>query len=381
MVEADERGGYPKFVAQGFNDAFLPVWLQQNGYNTYYTGKMFNAHTVNNYNKPFLNGFNGSDFLLDPYTYDYLHPVFQRNHDPPRSYAGHHSNDVLNEKTIGFLDNALAVDKPFFLVAAPIAPHSNIDAVGWQSGSTVMTEPIPLDRHKELFPDEAVPRTPNFNPDTPTGASWVKTLAKQNQSTVAYHDHFHRQRLRALQGVDELVEEVVSRLDDSGKLANTYIIFTSDNGYHIGQHRLPPGKTCGYEEDIHVPFMIRGPGISEGAVETAVTTHIDFAPTIFKLAGIEQRSDFDGAPMPLDYCPAIGHEYAAVEYWGTSVLEGLNSMIGMSVSHVLSFSLIQQALGENRHNQTTPIKPSVSWPQITTYTMPSGARTNTSSTI
>jgi N-acetylglucosamine-6-sulfatase len=58
-------GGYPKFVREGLNENWLPVWLQQLGYNTY-SGKLFNSHTVDNYDDPPVNGFNGSDFLLDP---------------------------------------------------------------------------------------------------------------------------------------------------------------------------------------------------------------------------------------------------------------------------------------------------------------------------
>lgn len=61
-------GGYPKFVSRGFNEDWLPLWLQNEGYNTYYTGKLFNAHTVFNYDQPHVSGFNSSDFLLDPYT-------------------------------------------------------------------------------------------------------------------------------------------------------------------------------------------------------------------------------------------------------------------------------------------------------------------------
>lgn len=60
-------GGYPKFVREGLNENWLPVWLQELGYNTYYTGKLFNSHTIDNYDDPPVNGFNGSDFLLDPY--------------------------------------------------------------------------------------------------------------------------------------------------------------------------------------------------------------------------------------------------------------------------------------------------------------------------
>ncbi|KAL4999795.1 alkaline-phosphatase-like protein [Aspergillus recurvatus] len=321
-------GGYPKFVDRGFNDNFLPVWLQSAGYDTYYTGKLFNAHTVDNYHSPYVNGFTGSDFLLDPFTYSYLNSTYQRNRDEPVSYEGRHTVEVITEKALGFLDDGLKGDRPFFLTVAPVAPHSNVDvsALGGNRGApTIMTEPIPLDRHKSLFQDVKVPRTKHFNPDEPSGVSWIKSLPQQNESTVEYHDHFYRQRLRALQGVDELVDSLVTRLEASGQLDNTYIIYTSDNGYHIGQHRLPPGKACGFEEDIRVPLFIRGPGVLWNEVQEAVTTHIDLAPTIFGLAQIPLREDFDGTPIPL---PSVGdsvsirHEHVTVEYWGKSYLEG-----------------------------------------------------------
>ncbi|KAL4901997.1 hypothetical protein BDW74DRAFT_66581 [Aspergillus multicolor] len=322
-------GGYPKFVDRGFNKNFLPVWLQSAGYNTYYTGKLFNAHTVDNYHSPYVNGFTGSDFLLDPFTYSYLNSTYQRNREEPVSYEGRHTVEVITEKALGFLEDGVNGDRPFFLTVAPVAPHSNVDisALGGGHSPTIMTEPIPLDRHKHLFSDVKVPRTAHFNPDEPSGASWIKSLPKQNASTVDYHDHFYRQRLRALQGVDELVDSIFTRLEASGQLDNTYIIYTSDNGYHIGQHRLPPGKACGFEEDIRVPLLIRGPGVLENSVETAVTTHIDLAPTIFGLAEIPLREDFDGTPIPLpssveSNAASIRHEHVTVEYWGKSYLEG-----------------------------------------------------------
>jgi N-acetylglucosamine-6-sulfatase len=164
-------GGYPKFVSQGFNEAWLPIWFQEAGYNTYYTGKLFNAHTVENYDSPFPAGFNGSDFLLDPYTYQYLNATFQRNKDAPVNHHGEYSTDVLAEKAYGFLDDAIAAENPFFLVVAPNAPHSNVEfQEDWfnnneSSTSIRLTPPIPADRHKNLFSDAIVPRTPNFNPD------------------------------------------------------------------------------------------------------------------------------------------------------------------------------------------------------------------------
>lgn len=163
-------GGYPKFVERGFNDDFLPLWLQGAGYDTYYTGKMFNAHTVDNYHSPHINGFNGSDFLLDPYTYSYLNSTYQRNHNPPVSHEGEHTIDVITGKALGFLDDALAGERPFFLAVSPVAPHSNVDPGNIASGKVYMSAPIPLKRHQHLFQDVRVPRTANFNPDQVSAA-------------------------------------------------------------------------------------------------------------------------------------------------------------------------------------------------------------------
>lgn len=159
--------------------------------------------------------------------------------------------------------------------------------------------------------------------------NWIRRLPKQNQSNVDYNDHFYRSRLRALQGVDELVNQVVTRLANAGILDNTYIIYTSDNGYHIGQHRLQPGKECGFEEDIRVPLFIRGPSVAADYTEEAVTTHIDLAPTVFQIAGIEQREDFDGVPVPLTRnSGATRHEHANVEFWGIALPEGEYNYLG-----------------------------------------------------
>lgn len=171
--------------------------------------------------------------------------------------------------------------------------------------------------------------------------SWIRNLPLQNQSAIEYNDHFYRQRLRSLQGVDELVESLVARLEESGQLDNTYIIYTSDNGFHIGQHRLPPGKSTGFDEDIRVPFYIRGPGVPEGNVQDAVTTHIDLAPTFFDIAGIPLREDFDGTPMPIvhDWTGAT-HEHVTVEYWGKAFLEGEQSGVGKLSSRYFSISIV-----------------------------------------
>lgn len=139
--------------------------MQNAGYNTYYTGKLMNAHSIDNYDEPHAAGFNGSDFLLDPYTYDYMNATYQRNHDLPISYLGRHTTEVLTEKAMDFLEDALTGERPFFLTVTPIAPHSNMNGTsGAGQGPLWMDEPIPEERHKHLFPEAKVPRTANFNP-------------------------------------------------------------------------------------------------------------------------------------------------------------------------------------------------------------------------
>ncbi|KIX07139.1 uncharacterized protein Z518_05116 [Rhinocladiella mackenziei CBS 650.93] len=339
-------GGYPKFVGQGFNEAWLPIWLQNAGYNTYYTGKLFNAHSLENYNSPFPAGFTGSDFLLDPYTYEYLNASFQRNQESPVSHEGEYSTDVLAGKAYGFLEDAIAEQKPFFLAIAPNAPHSNVKfKEDWFNGNSsthavTTTPPIPAERHKHLFQDAVVPRNPGFNPKEaskwqPHGVSWVSRLPRQNQTVVDFNDEFYRNRLRALQAVDEIVDGVVTRLAEHEILNNTYIFYSSDNGYHIGQHRLQPGKECGFEEDINVPLIIRGPGVPQNQVSTVVTSHTDLAPTFLSLAGADLRPDFDGTAIPLKKKPSVDvgaqqlglsddarGEHVNIEYWGFALAEG-----------------------------------------------------------
>ncbi|KAH8196194.1 hypothetical protein TruAng_009637 [Truncatella angustata] len=263
--------------------------------------------------------------------------TFQRNQEAPVSYEGQHSVDVLTEKALGFLDEGAQSSQPFFLGLAPVAPHSNVDPsilhtmseVGPYAAGGLFSAPIPAERHKDLFQDVKIPRTKNFNPEESSGANWMLRLPKRSPEVVDYDDYFYRNRLRALQGVDELVDRVIARLEELGVLDNTYIVYTSDNGFHIGQHRLSPGKECGIEEDINVPLIIRGPRVPEKHVTDIVTTHTDLAPTILGLVGgeVPKAAKLDGAAIPLtkdgiQEAIATRHEHVNVEFWGIALGEG-----------------------------------------------------------
>lgn len=286
--------------------------------------------------------------LIDPGTYIFYNATMSRNHEPYKNYPGQYSTDLISNAAVGFLDDAIAAsDRPFFLGIAPIAPHSET-ITNPRPGK--FNPPVPAKRHEHLFQNVTVPRTPNFNPDEvclspperrrlltvvlqPGTASYFKTLRKLNQSEVEYNDNWYRKRLQSLQSVDELIDSVVDRLSLSPVvLNNTYLIYTTDNGFHIGQHRLPPGKSCNIEEDVNIPFFIRGPGIPKGAVQSIPSSHTDIVPTLFKLAGIPLRDDFDGEPIPVtEEMLSVNEksEHVNIEFWGKYLVEG-NNFFGVS---------------------------------------------------
>jgi N-acetylglucosamine-6-sulfatase len=134
-------------------------------------------------------------------------------------------------------------------------------------------------------------------------------------------DNHYQRRVESLQSVDDIVEGVVRRLKEANKLDDTYIIYSSDNGFHLGHHRLFAGKKFAFEEDINVPLIIRGPGVPKGMKTDIVSAHVDLAPTILKMAGIEQRKEFDGRPIAFTQeriesrTKADTDEHTAVEFW------------------------------------------------------------------
>jgi hypothetical protein len=163
----------------------------------------------------------------------------------------------------------------------------------------------------------------------PSGVNWIAELPVQSQENVDYNDHFYRQRLRALQAVDELVDGLFERLEKYDLLDNTYIFYSTDNGYTIGQHRRQPGKESGFEEDINIPLIIRGPGVGKGKISSLVTTHTDLAPTFLSLIGASLDHELDGTAIPVHELPLIAaaeekkwHEHVNVEFWGLAAFEG-----------------------------------------------------------
>jgi N-acetylglucosamine-6-sulfatase len=165
---------------------------------------------------------------------------------------------------------------------APTAPHSPA---------------TPAERHEGTLSDEAAPRPPSYNEeDVSNKPSWTKYLATISEKESSQIDDRYRERLEATLAVDEMVGSLVDELEAAGELENTYIVFTSDNGYHLGTHRLKRGKKTPYEEAARVPLFIRGPGVTAGATVEELILNTDLAPTFTELGGLE-RFKADGRSL------------------------------------------------------------------------------------
>ncbi|KAF9094816.1 hypothetical protein BGX23_001531 [Mortierella sp. AD031] len=322
--ESPPHGSYTKFVSQKLDQNWLPTWLQQAGYSNNYIGKFINGVSPTLKQAP--KGFDTAHWepLVAPNIYTFYDPVFSINNGPLTSYKGLYQTDIISDKSIEIIDT-LAKNKtqPFLFVISPTAPHDEV----WFNGTgTVFTPPVPAKRHEHLFKDAKVPRHPNFNPKKNDKVSWVGSLPRLTDAQVDALDAKHRARLQSLQATDELVERVIKRLKHNGQLENTYIVYTTDNGYHLGTHRMYAGKQTAYDEDTNIPFIIRGPGIAKGRKSNAVATHTHFPATVLKLAGLPVPDDLDAHSIPvLENKSVYGKdqptEAFAVEFWSQAFME------------------------------------------------------------
>ena len=174
---------------------------------------------------------------------------------------------------------------PFLAVYAPNAPH--------QEGNG--PPPVPKGAMKRVK-NAALPRPPSFNErNVSDKPGFIKKSRRLGGREIRAMAREHRARLGSLQVVDNFVGKMVSNLKKSGKLENTYFMFTTDNGYHLGQHRMEAGKNTPYVEDVIFPLVVRGPSVPKDATREKLVQNIDLASTFADLAGVKPPAKADGA--------------------------------------------------------------------------------------
>ena len=292
MGNAPPQGGYVKLD----HTNTLPVWLQRAGYRTVHIGKYLNGYGQRSPTEipPGWTEWYGS---VDPSTYQYYNFTLNENGRTVRYGAdpASYQADVYTRKAVDAV-RRLAPGGPFFLNVAYLAPHSG--GPREPDDPANLATPVPAPRHRNRFAAEPLPVTPAFNEadvsDKPRG---IRTRPVIGPGRVAAITEEYRQRLESLLAVDEGIGEIVAALRAAGELDNTLIVFTSDNGFFHGEHRVQTGKVLHYEPSTRVPLIVRGPGIPRGAVRRQLVANIDLAPTIVSATGATPARAMDGRPL------------------------------------------------------------------------------------
>jgi arylsulfatase A-like enzyme len=288
-------GGYYKL--RGANT--LPVWLRRAGYYTALVGKYLN-HYGNRNPLEIPPGWNEFHSLVDPSTYNYFGYEFNDNgtlyidgKSGPRTYQ----TDFLTAKTLEVLHRLTASTRPYFLWVTPLAPHSGGPRDPGDPNDPVLVGPSPAPKYRDAFANAPLPKPPSFNEADESDKPGFIRRPPLTQTEIDQITHEYRQELEALLSVDDMVAAICNELKATHTLSKTVIIFTSDNGFMHGEHRIPYGKVLWYEPSIRVPLLMRGPGIPRGKHLKQLVANVDLAPTIAALARAEPGLPQDGRSL------------------------------------------------------------------------------------
>jgi N-acetylglucosamine-6-sulfatase len=272
-------GGYAAFLRNHDEGKSFAVSLQQAGYRTGFMGKYLNGYQAADPEPPGWDSWAAVGNGYREFDYD-------MNVDGAVAHFGHapenYLTDVLSRKAQHFVDASAHDGRPFMLEVATFAPH---------------TPSTPAPRNATAYPGLRYPRTPAYGrvpTDPPTWLAAQRPLTPRDDVLI---DAAYRKRVQAGLAVDDLIAHLQSTLAARHIADDTYIVFSSDNGYHMGENRLLPGKQTAFDTDIHVPLVVMGPGVPAGRTMPQLASNIDLAPTFESLAGISSPVTVDGSSL------------------------------------------------------------------------------------
>ena len=259
----------------------LATWLDDAGYRTALFGKYIDGGqhaAVTGYVPP---GWDRWVAFVHAEMYDYG-LTFDGTVRRFGTSTGEHSTEVLADEAVAFVRDT---DGPLFMIYAPAVPHAPA---------------IPSPGDEEAFVELAPARPASFDEaDVSDKPEWVRELPRLTMHEERAIDAFRREQYRSLLGVDRAVGELLDALEERGRLENTLIVYTSDNGILHGEHRWTK-KEAPYEEAIRVPLVFRWDAAGWATrTESALALNIDLAPTIANAAGAERPATDGESLLPL----------------------------------------------------------------------------------
>ena len=314
------NGGWTGFQSRLAYSHNLATWLQGAGYRTIHIGKILNGygdapyspgtevppgwsswHTIlNSDTNHFAYGYllNNNGVVEGPYgdsgswetreygAIDDAGCPYAPLNGQPCYYETDKFNALATEELA-----ATSPEQPFYMQVDYTSPHGDFRKPAGPQPATrdigrFSGAPLPVGR-AEGFNEGNVNDKPRFIREAPY-------LSAQEIHTYRV---YYQNCLNALVSVDEGVKQILDQLTALGRINNTYVLFTSDNGFFFGQHRLVGGKFLAYEPSTHLPLIIRGPGIEPNTHSGQLVNTPDIAPTILELAGVKPDKSIDGVSM------------------------------------------------------------------------------------
>jgi N-acetylglucosamine-6-sulfatase len=319
-------GGYGVFN-ELHGDDYLPIWLQQAGYQTSYIGKF-----LNEYAEPDEYGTLPHDVPLGWNDWHVLAPSKAEYFDYTLNENGtlnnytdaedQYSTTVFTNKAKRFIRRSSKSPSPFFLELGYAAPHGGGGgSPGVSCNRGAVPDPQDLGALKGLKKG-LLP--PSFNEaDVSDKPSPVAGLPPMTPGQVSDTLRKRRCAWESLLAVDRSVGDILAELKKDGERNNTYVIYASDNGFLRGEHRIKSQKRYIYEESAKVPFVVRGPGVARGESSSDVVTNADVVPTILDISGAIPGNPQDGVSLLDDFAnPKLEHGRAILHeaYAGQTIL-------------------------------------------------------------
>ncbi|MBS1861658.1 MAG: sulfatase [Actinobacteria bacterium] len=313
-------GGYSGFRASPGWNHNIATWLQGDGYRTIHIGKFLNGYGEAPYSSyqevpPGWSSWNSvinSDSDHFYYGYELSHngvlegPFGNSGSWETREYGErddpgcptaptngkpcYYETDKFDELAVRELE-ATPPGQPFYLQLDEAAPHGDFRRPAG---------PEPPPRYYTLFDGAPLPdsRHQGFDQGNVNGMPrFIRAAPYLSAEEIHTYRVYYDKALESLRGVDDGVKTIIDELGALHELRDTYIMFTSDNGFFYGQHRLVGGKFLAYEPSTHLPFLIRGPGIKPGTESDELASNIDIAPTILELAHVRADHPIDGRSL------------------------------------------------------------------------------------
>jgi N-acetylglucosamine-6-sulfatase len=290
LSNAPPDGGYGRLD----HTNTLPVWLQAAGYHTTHVGKYLNGYESASFHSTVPPGYSDWQGLAIGTYRMYNYSI---NHNgtlvPYGTAEADYQTDVLAERAVAAIRERARSPQPFYLKFSPLAPHGS-GAIAGHDGRG----PDPAPRHRGQFAGEPLDVGPAYDEaDVSDKPESIRRLPRISAQARAGIDIRNRRRLASLLAVDEAITRLVAELRAAGELDQTIIVFTSDNGWQEGEHRVVQGKVRVYEPSIRVPLIVRGPGFAAGAVVPAMAINVDLPRTLAAAAGAVPGRVQDGLDL------------------------------------------------------------------------------------